>query len=172
LYEQQSEQNLDVLESSQRHLVVVRGDIRGAWRESVQVQDLFVDLVLRQNRVGLFKTRLPVDKAKHGARDQTCNPRTVLLSGETHTALTASSLCDLLDTSDQLGWDDEEQLGVLHHERGHAGQDRVASLQLLRFEPSWTEEVGHEDRRQGGGRHLVLRLPRRGAMEHVEQVFQ
>ena len=30
-------------------------------------------------RVGLFKTRLSVDKAKHGARDQTCNPRTVLM---------------------------------------------------------------------------------------------
>ena len=92
------------------------------------------------------------------------------MSGETHTALTASSLCDLLDTSDlrifrfvqmimwpisvyncdlnnffrsirynadddvdahQLGWDDEEQLGVLHHERGHAGQDRVASLNII-----------------------------------------
>ena len=31
----------------------------------------------------------------------------------------------------QLGWDDEEQLGVLHHERGHAGQDRVASLNII-----------------------------------------
>ena len=37
-------------------------------------------------------------------------------------------------------------------------------LQLLRFEPPWTEEVGHEDRRQGGGRHLVLRLPRLNIM--------
>ena len=31
----------------------------------------------------------------------------------------------------QLGWHDEEQLGVLHHERGHAGQDRVAGLSKL-----------------------------------------
>ena len=30
----------------------------------------------------------------------------------------------------QLGWDDEEQLGVLHHERGHARQDRVAGLNI------------------------------------------
>ena len=49
MYGQQSEQNLDVLKLSQRHLVIMRRDIRGAWRESVQVQDLFVDLVLRQN---------------------------------------------------------------------------------------------------------------------------
>ena len=35
--------------------------------------------ILWHYRVSLFKTRLPVDKAEHGACNQTCNPRTVLM---------------------------------------------------------------------------------------------
>ena len=34
---------------------------------------------MRYYWVSLFKTRLPVDKAEHGACNQTCNPRTVLI---------------------------------------------------------------------------------------------
>ena len=58
-------------------------------------------------------------------------------------------------------------------------------LELLRLQPSRAHKVSHKDRRQGGGRHLVLCLSclysvhvhvrdvdYRGAMEHVQEVFQ
>ena len=78
-----------------------------------------------------------------------------LLPGQTDTALAAPSSRNLFNTSNlscllhetrrfrlllcvkgfghflsahQLGWNNEELLGVLHHEGGHAGQDRVARL--------------------------------------------
>ena len=46
----QSCQNDDTVSSeSQWHLIVMRGNIRGSWREPVEVQDLSIDLVLSQN---------------------------------------------------------------------------------------------------------------------------
>ena len=45
------------------------------------------------------------------------------------------------NSAHQLGGHDEELLGVLHHEGGHARQDRVARLQTMRWSGEEEKQV-------------------------------
>ena len=62
-----------------------------------------------------------------------------------HNTLFQISFCRPLfgsqNSAHQLGGHDEELLGVLHHEGGHARQDRVARLQTMRWSGEEEKQV-------------------------------
>ena len=64
--------------------------------------------------------------------------------------------------SDQLRGDEEEGLGLLHHDGGDPSEEPRALLQLLRLEPARAHQVRHEDGGEGGRAHAVTVLPRLG----------